>query len=235
MKQELHITVKDNKTIGVLKKDGKVINQKEAICNSLDTFDFETGARLVVDRLFKDEVREVKRQAKVGEYIKLTEKWYSFNEIGDVLKVESVFNCQLACVFGKNHPRNTNKSERKWPYRPGQYVVLENYEPPKKALFLELRWGKFSYGKLGMETKLKDVDGTILRVGDTVDLYNSDLEFKGTSIVVKDNEKYFISGVERSCELSGKINGWYVKKSKSYEELNLGDEVDVFTVVEKEI
>lgn len=236
MKQEIHITVKENKTIAVLKEDGKVTNKKVAICNSADTFSFETGAKLALGRLFIKKVREVERQAKVGEHIKLIGKKYTFNKLGDVLKVYHV-GYNLVHVLEKDHPHKNGYSDMYvWGYDDFHYVVLENYEPPKeKTLFLEEGWNKTNLGKLGTETKIKDIDGTVLKIGDQVDLYNSNLERRRTHAVVKDSEKCFVMGIKADCDLDGKISGWYVRKSTSYKELNVGDRVDGCVVVEKEI
>lgn len=77
----------------------------------------------------KQTVREVKRQAKAGEYIKLTEKSYSFDKVGLILRVDKVNGCAL--VLQKNHPTsNTNSHpEFPWAYSKYGYVVLEGYKP----------------------------------------------------------------------------------------------------------
>lgn len=77
----------------------------------------------------KQTVREVKRQAKAGEYIKLTEKSYSFDKVGLILRVDKVNGC--AVVLQKNHPTSNSNShpEFPWAYPKYGYVVLEGYKP----------------------------------------------------------------------------------------------------------
>lgn len=85
-----------NKVIALDKRTG---NKAETICSPEDTFDFEFGAKLAFDRLMgrKEKVREVKRKANPGEYIKVVE------------------NRNISATVGNS-----------------EYVVLENYEPPKE-------------------------------------------------------------------------------------------------------
>lgn len=70
-------------------------------------------------------VKEVKRKAKGGEYIKLTVKSFSFSRVGDILKMGE----DGIHVLGKNHPRPAGFDKEEWTYLPGEYVVLEGYQP----------------------------------------------------------------------------------------------------------
>lgn len=79
-------------------------------------------------------MREVKRQAKVGEYIKLVNPQYTFDKVGDILKVDYV-DKSLACVLGKNHQRETFFPEERWTYPKYVYVVLEDYKEKKDMEF----------------------------------------------------------------------------------------------------
>jgi len=87
------------------------------------------GKNLRHEQPTKQKVKEVKRQAKAGEYIKLTEKSYSFDKVGLILRVDKVNGCAL--VLQKNHPTsNTNSHpEFPWAYSKYRYVVLEGYQP----------------------------------------------------------------------------------------------------------
>lgn len=142
-KQETIVIYRNGqKVIALDKSTGK---KAEAKCNSDDEFDFHVGAKLAFQRLMDEktategEVREVKRAAKVGEYIKITnpvcvpvgEDGKSYYKKGDVLKVIG-----LAMPFG--YPRiaeGTDKFGRNFVVAHPEYVVLENYKPkeePKK-------------------------------------------------------------------------------------------------------
>lgn len=71
--EELHVTRKGKTTHVVLKKDGKIVKRAQADCDPRDVYDFETGARLAIDRVF-------------GKAEKKAEPKYKFN-IGDKVTV----------------------------------------------------------------------------------------------------------------------------------------------------
>lgn len=121
----------DNKVVALDKSTGK---KAEAKCNPADEFDFRTGAKLAFNRLMgeyvkpDDGVREVKRKAKVGEYVKVV---YAMPCLipyknGDIFKVNCVTTSGCIC---KKSEENVGLCHR-------EYVVLENYklekEPEKK-------------------------------------------------------------------------------------------------------
>ena len=116
---------KDNKVIALDKSTGE---KAEANCNPADEFDFRTGAKLAFNRLMGEDngVREVKRKAKVGEYIKIVDAKPLFNSYknGDVFKVVSVHKT------GVEIKKDGTLVTAAWH---SEYVVLENYKPEEKA------------------------------------------------------------------------------------------------------
>ena len=84
-------------------------------------------------------MREVKRAAKVGECIKLTGNSYSFNKVGDILKVSEVKNSSvgLVRVLVEDHPHYPSSSRQSgtWSYLMGEYVVLEGYKEEENNMF----------------------------------------------------------------------------------------------------
>lgn len=66
--QSLHITVKNNQTIGVLKEDGVIVKRAVANLHPHDTFDFKVGSKIVYDRLFGVDKVEVVEEPKSKEY-----------------------------------------------------------------------------------------------------------------------------------------------------------------------
>lgn len=118
---------KDNKVIALDKSTGE---KAEANCNPADEFDFRTGAKLAFNRLMGEDVkpdngvREVKRKAKVGEYIKIVDAkpFLIPYENGEIFRVIGVKNatCEV---------ENPVKMFCAW-HR--EYVVLENYKPEKE-------------------------------------------------------------------------------------------------------
>jgi hypothetical protein len=84
----------------------------------------------------KQTVREVKRHAEVGEYVKLTKPAFDFMQTGDIVRVSSVFitdgsalvrECDLARPSGCDVAPNYEWSIFNY------YVVLEGYKPGRDA------------------------------------------------------------------------------------------------------
>ena len=119
---------KDNKVVALDKSTGE---KAEAKCNPADEFDFRTGAKLAFNRLMGEDVkpdngvREVKRKAKVGEYIKIVDAhpYLIPYKNGDVFKVIST--SEPGVVIEKDGTPVTSAWHR-------EYVVLENYRPEEK-------------------------------------------------------------------------------------------------------
>lgn len=118
----------DNKVVALDKSTGE---KAEANCNPADEFDFRTGAKLAFNRLMGEDVkpdngvREVKRKAKVGEYIKIVDAmpWMIPYKNGDIFKVNCVTTSGCIC----------KKSEENVGLWHSEYVVLENYKPEEKS------------------------------------------------------------------------------------------------------
>lgn len=118
----------DNKVVALDKSTGK---KAEAKCNPADEFDFRTGAKLAFNRLIGEDVktdigvREVKRKAKIGEYVKVVNVKPAIPSYknGDIFKVTYVTASGCIC---KNSDRDTGLWHE-------EYVVLENYKPEEKV------------------------------------------------------------------------------------------------------
>ena len=114
----------DNKVVALDKSTGE---KAEAKCNPADEFDFRTGAKLAFNRLMGEDVkpdncvREVKRKAKVGEYIKIVDAKPVLipYENGEIFRV--------ICI--KNETCNVKNSVKSCCVWHDEYVVLENYKP----------------------------------------------------------------------------------------------------------
>ena len=135
----LDLVKHQNETIVIYRNDNKVValdkstgDRAEAKCNPADEFDFRTGAKLAFNRLMGEDVkpdngvREVKRKAKVGEYIKIVDAqpWMIPYKNGDIFKVIST--SKPGVVIEKDGKPVTAAWHR-------EYVVLENYKPEEKA------------------------------------------------------------------------------------------------------
>lgn len=130
----LDLVKHQNETIVIYRNDNKVValdkttgEKAEAKCNPADEFDFRTGAKLAFDRLMGEDVkpdngvREVKRKAKVGEYIKIVDAkpFLIPYENGEIFRVIGIKNATC-------NVKNSVKSCCVWH---DEYVVLENYKP----------------------------------------------------------------------------------------------------------
>ena len=123
-------------------------------CHEDDVFDAEKGVLLCLAKAhgysYKDilamlpKQKEIRRRAKVGEYIKLTTKSFTFNEIGDILRVSRADdNCSCVQVKGYDHPRDTlSNPNEEWSYTPREYVVLADYKPTYKITINEFFTGR---------------------------------------------------------------------------------------------
>lgn len=133
----LDLVKHQNETIVIYRNDQKVIaldkttgKKAEAKCNPVDEFDFHVGAKLAFNRLMgddvkpDDDVREVKRKAKIGEYVKVVNAKPIFGTYknGDIFKVTYVTASGCIC-------KNSDGDTGLWHE---EYVVLENYKPEKE-------------------------------------------------------------------------------------------------------
>ena len=108
-------------------KQSKEVVKAEAKCNPSDEFDFRTGAKLAFNRLMGEDVkpddcvREVKRKAKVGEYVKVVNAKPAILSYknGDIFKVTYVTTSGCIC-------KSSDGDTGLWHE---EYVVLENYKP----------------------------------------------------------------------------------------------------------
>lgn len=130
----IHITTDGKTTHAVLKEGGKVSKRAKAVCSPRDEFDFETGARIALDRLVGNPVdappgtvREVKRPAKVGDWVKFIKDHGGKLTPGSIHRVESerdgtlFFPGDFMGYMCSNHDI---------------YVVLEGYTPePEKPKY----------------------------------------------------------------------------------------------------
>lgn len=138
--QKIVITSDGIETLARLYEDGKVVKSATAKCSPEDEFDFSIGARLAFDRLLDEEKKEqkwrvVNRPAKKGDYIRLVKSIFTFDRIGDILKVFKVEN-GITKVKAVDHPRDTNeRDDFLWNYLDSQYEVVEPAETLKEPKY----------------------------------------------------------------------------------------------------
>lgn len=167
----------DNKVVALDKSTGE---KAEANCNPADEFDFRTGAKLAFNRLMGEDVkldngvREVKRKANVGEYVKVVNEKSVFNNYknGEIFKVTYVTRSGCIC---KN-------SEKKCGLWHEEYVVLENYKPEKEP-------EKKDEICVGDTVKVKDTGKQYKLYGTWSGLLGYEQNFVNGSCVSKDEYK----------------------------------------------
>lgn len=180
-------------------------------------------------------VKEVKRAAKVGEYIKIVNPIFSgeYYKKGDILKVLTSYentNVFKEHVFVEGIERNILTEE---------YVVLENYKPePQKEPFkphLVLKHSGKHYSYIGEETDLTAPFNEKLYVGDVVELFDTDTNRNhGNHMIVKSENLAFVMGVATKKFKNGIARGWQIRKVKSYKDLKHNEVVDGIKAILKE-
>lgn len=158
------ITSNGSETLARLYEDDKVIKTATAKCSPDDTFDFETGAKIAFDRLTEnkltDKWRVVNRPAKVGDYIRLKAKMWSFNEVGDILQISALISDYYK-VRSDKHPRPTNTCDSyEWCYDSKKCEVVEPIDTPEEK-------PKYYNGKI-VCTKCRNKDYTVGKVYEVV-------------------------------------------------------------------
>lgn len=131
-------------TTAKLYEDGKCVKSATAKCCPADTFDFNVGAKLALERLTAPEKqkeeskwRVVNRPVREGDYIRIISTCFTFNKKGDILKVSSVTHNDMANVYAKDHPRATGATDNYvWHYHRGYYEVVE-LEDDERPLTIE--------------------------------------------------------------------------------------------------
>lgn len=123
------ITTDGTTTVATMRNGKEIVRTATAKCSPADIFDHAVGARLALDRLLwkepeKPEVREVARNAKPGEWIKIVRPSCTYPggySTGDILKVTRPYEFGLGWV---------KCGEDIVCIGPDEYIVLEGYTPP---------------------------------------------------------------------------------------------------------
>ena len=164
--------IKGRKTIVKL-SNGKV---GIAICSPEDTFNPYEGFRLASARAYgyeapyekKNTVKEVKRPAEVGEYIKITNGipiFKTYYKNGDILKVykrnDGIAFAGVFCDLDKKVFNLINNNGNIIIFD-GEYVVLEGYKPKKEPSYKEVN----RIAKAGDYIKITKPNFDFEKVGD---------------------------------------------------------------------
>lgn len=225
-REEIHITRQGNTVHAVMKDGNKVVKRSKAVCSKEDTFDFETGAKLAIDRLF-DGIDDL----KPGDYIKLKD---CFDGLGNCAPDMSAWAGKVVTV--DSMPRQSEQPGSKFYIKIKEdgglwnwndwFIQKKTTEAPKKDYEpLEVYPGlvytgsRKYYGKIGTPTSMEDIRGEQLFIGDVVTLVSKRGVNNGKEFVCEDKDDQFVMGIRSDCHADGKIDGWTVIKEKSYEDV----------------
>ena len=179
LNKSLHIYQQGDTTTAIL-KDGKQTIKTEMVkryFKDTDNFDIAVSKVLkkmgiVTENLKSNKVKEVKRRAKVGEWVKVVKAdsfWRNEYKNGDILQIveRSAGDLMSAHAFYKDSPSKFLFDE--------EYVVLENYKPvekiekkPEFRPYLFCTKCNKVIGYIGEPNGFTDCDGTLFNVGDIV-------------------------------------------------------------------
>lgn len=239
-----------NETIVIYRDDNEVTaldksTGKKAIarCNPTDEFDFHIGAKLAFSRLMGEPEENQQGKLKivkcdryeVGDKV-LIRDW------DDMKKEFGLFSDgYIRCVpcFVTDMKKFCNKiitvckvdkvgdyytAGERWAFSRCMIVgkVVEEFTP---HLLLE-KYDVY-YGTIGGKTFLVDAIGRSLRIGDTVDLYNSRNELRGEFPIVFDTGSAFVMGLksENFTDKSGSLLGFKIILKRKHEEIADGETV----------
>lgn len=245
-----------NETIVIYRDDNEVTaldksTGKKAIarCNPADEFDFHIGAKLAFSRLMgepeenkQDKLIIVKcDRYEVGDKV-LIRDWddmeREFGLFSDgYIRCVPCFTTSMkkfcnkiitVCKVGGNGDFYTEGE--KWAFSRCMIAgkVVKESEKPVDEFKPYLEDNGTNYGIIGEETPFKDAIGRPLRVGDTVELYNSDNKLLGENVVVSEKSRgAFVMGISLACGTNGKIGcGFKIILKRKHEEIADGETVD---------
>lgn len=114
--------------------------------------------------------------------------------------------------------------------------VVEESEKPVDEFKPYLENHGTNYGIIGEETPFKDAIGRPLRVGDTVELYDSDNELCGERAVASEKSRgAFVIGIDLACGTNGEIGyGFKIILKRRQEEIADGETVGCVKYIKSE-
>lgn len=246
-----------NETIVIFREDSKVTaldkstgKKAFARCNPADEFDFRIGAKLAFSRLMgepeeksQDKPKVVKcDHYEVGDKV-LIRDW---NDMEEEFGVSLLGGIKSKCAFTSVMRKYCNRTLTIGRITDeGNYCMLED-----RCLFIfssdtiagkvveesgkpvdefkpYLKDGDTNYGTIGEETPFKDAISRPLRIGDTVELYDSDNKLRGEQTVVsRKGRGAFVMGISFACGANGEIkNGFKIILKRRHEEIADGETV----------
>lgn len=117
----------------------------------------------------------------------------------------------------------------------GAKLAMERLAEPAKKFAPHLECRGSHYGNIGETTNYKDAIGRELRIGDTIDLYDSEtLKHYGEEAIAMEDGKAFVMGCEISCNAeTGRTRGWKIIKKRSFEDIGNGEMVGAIKYIKE--
>lgn len=149
--QKVVITLDGNQTLARIYEDNKVVFKGIATCCEEDEFDVVVGSMTALTRAAaslersrkkpKQEWVVVNRKPRAGDYVRLKETWFSFDRVGDILKVVEACGQAFrirACEHPNYQHKNCNKNGANfdWCYPIWKVEVVE--PAPKKPEYRKI-------------------------------------------------------------------------------------------------
>ena len=150
---------------------------------------------------------------------------YDYNKI--VITTDG--NKTLARLYENNEVVRTAEAKCSPNFETGAKLAFERLMKKRDGFVPYLRTSNAGVfcGKIGTPTKMKDITGQPLFVGDVVELISKGKRICGNKYIAEDDGKGFVMGIDDCCSADGTIDdGWVVIKRKGYEELENGEEHD---------
>lgn len=105
----------------------------------------------------------------------------------------------------------------------------------KESFVPHLKNGRTHFGNIGAATSYKDAIGRPLCIGDTVELYDSELKYRGECSIVHRYGKTFVMGIACDCDRNtGSTGTWKIIKKRSFDEVKDGEKVDCIKYIKSE-
>ena len=175
-----------------------------------------------------------------GSYHPVNSKYFELYDYNKIV-ITTDGNKTLARLYENNEVVRTAEAkcnpEDTFDFETGAKLAFERLMEKKDEFVPYLKnegTGKF-YGKIGAPTKMKDITGKPLFVGDVVELILKGKGTCGDEYIAECDGKGFVMGIEYCCSADGTIDDcWIVIKKKSYEELENGENYGIITAILEE-
>ena len=215
-------------------KIGDIVRGTKNRIYSITNEDMTKGLVVYVRSYDEDDEIEIKvlehktKPEEIGHSFSVKSKFFELYDDPKIV-ITTDGNKTLARLYENNEVVRTAEAKCSPNFETGAKLAFERLMEKKDGFVPYLKdetTGVF-YGKLGTPTKMKDITGEPLFVGDVVELISKGSRICGNKYITEADGKGFVMGIKDCCSADGTIDDkWIVIKRKSYEELENGEEHD---------